>query len=71
MEAKTDFSSIRSNVAVFKHNYYFEVTIKTKGLMQVGWCTLATEFNYSNGVGDDATSYAYDGFRKMKWNGGR
>lgn len=31
--------------------------------MQIGWCTLATPFMAENGVGDDETSYAYDGFR--------
>mgnify|MGYP001607487457 CR=1 FL=1 len=31
--------------------------------MQIGWCTLATPFIAENGVGDDETSYAFDGFR--------
>lgn len=38
------------------------------GLMQIGWCTLATPFVSENGVGDDETSYAFDGFRVKKWN---
>ena len=38
--------------------------------MQIGWCTLATPFTDGNGVGDDETSYAYDGFRLKKWNSG-
>ena len=37
--------------------------------MQVGWCTLATPFMAENGVGDDESSYAYDGYREKKWNG--
>ena len=37
--------------------------------MQIGWCTLATPFMLENGVGDDETSYAFDGFRMKKWNG--
>jgi Kip1 ubiquitination-promoting complex protein 1 len=36
--------------------------------MQIGWSTLATPFMPENGVGDDETSYAYDGFRIKKWN---
>jgi Kip1 ubiquitination-promoting complex protein 1 len=36
--------------------------------MQIGWCTLATPFLHDNGVGDDPTSYAYDGNRVKKWN---
>lgn len=60
--------SVRANTAVFKGRYYYEVTLKTRGLMQIGWCTLATPFNNENGVGDDATSFSYDGFRMKKWN---
>jgi Kip1 ubiquitination-promoting complex protein 1 len=36
--------------------------------MQIGWCTLATPFTRDGGVGDDETSYAYDGFRVKKWH---
>lgn len=36
--------------------------------MQIGWCTLATPFVHDKGVGDDPTSYAYDGNRVKKWN---
>ena len=36
--------------------------------MQIGWCTLATPFNHENGVGDDASSFSYDGLRVKKWN---
>jgi SPRY domain len=37
--------------------------------MQIGWCTLATSFSPDRGVGDDETSYAFDGYRVKKWNG--
>ena len=36
--------------------------------MQIGWCTLQTVMNSQRGVGDDPTSYAYDGYRIKKWN---
>lgn len=36
--------------------------------MQLGWCTFATPFTHDRGVGDDDTSYAYDGYRIKKWN---
>ena len=39
--------------------------------MQIGWCTLATPFIREDGVGDDSTSYAYDGGRVRKWNNGQ
>ena len=63
IEGVTKFSSIRANTAVFSGRYYYEVRIMTAGLMQIGWCTLATPFVHDRGVGDDDTSYAFDGFR--------
>jgi Kip1 ubiquitination-promoting complex protein 1 len=36
--------------------------------MQIGWCTFATPFTHESGVGDNETSYAYDGYRVKKWN---
>lgn len=40
----------------------------TSGVMQLGWCTQSTQFRLSDGVGDDPTSYAFDGERRCKWN---
>ena len=42
----------------------------TQGIMQIGWCTFATPFSGDSGIGDDDTSYAYDGSRVKKWNNG-
>jgi Kip1 ubiquitination-promoting complex protein 1 len=56
-------------VAVFSGKYFFEVHLLTGGLMQIGWCTYATPFQPERGVGDDETSYAFDGYRVKKWNG--
>lgn len=68
MEAKSSFLSIRANTAIFAECYYYEVTLLSNGLMQIGWCTLTTEFTHENGVGDSPHSYAYDGYRVKKWN---
>ncbi len=68
IEGVSRFSSIRANTAVFSGRYYYEVKIFTDGIMQIGWCTLATPFLHDRGVGDDPTSYAYDGNRVKKWN---
>lgn len=68
VEALTSYASVKANVAVFSGKYYFEVRLLTAGVMQIGWCTLATYFSEQYGVGDDATSYAYDGARIKKWN---
>ena len=42
--------------------------MNTNKLSQIGWCQLKTEFNSQNGVGDDLTSYAYDGYRNCIWH---
>lgn len=68
VEATSNFVSIRANTGVFSGRYYYEVQLKTNGLMQIGWSTLQTPFSFQRGVGDDVTSYAYDGHRIKKWN---
>ena len=68
VEAKSSFVSIRANTAVFSDTFYYEVTLLSDGLMQIGWCSINTTFNNSDGVGDSTNSYAYDGFRVEKWN---
>ena len=60
--------SIRANTAVFKESFYYEVTLLSDGLMQIGWCSLNTPFSSQDGVGDSQNSYAYDGYRVEKWN---
>lgn len=62
VESSSSSGGVRADTAVFgKGRYYYECKILSQGLMQIGWCTLATPFNNENGVGDDETSYAYDG----------
>ena len=68
IEAKSSFVSIRANTAVFRDCFYYEVTLLTDGLMQIGWCSRGTKFSRTNGVGDSPNSYAYDGYRVEKWN---
>ncbi len=59
---------MRANTAVFKHCYFYEVTLLSDGIMQIGWCSINTQFTSQNGVGDSPNSYAYDGYRVEKWN---
>lgn len=66
-EASSQFASVRANTGIFKGVFYYEVLLKTDGLMQIGWCTLLTPFTYDDGVGDDESSFAFDGFRVKKW----
>lgn len=55
---------------------YYEVTIVTGGLAQIGWAYLFgdTPFSPNNdlgdGVGDDSSSFGVDGSRKLKFHAG-
>lgn len=66
--ATSNFATVRANTAVTKECYYYEVTLLSDGLMQIGWCQINSSFNHDDGVGDSESSYAYDGFRCMKWH---
>ena len=69
IEAIQSFSGARTNTCVTKGKWCYEVEIITNGLLQLGWCQLSTPFTSRLGVGDDITSYAVDGWRKVKWHG--
>lgn len=52
---------------------YFEVQVVSAGLAQVGWADLtdfAPDTDSGDGVGDVGSSYAFDGSRCKKFNGG-
>ena len=50
--------------------WYYEVTLESDGLMQIGWCGGKFECDplRGQGVGDHVRSWAFDGLRKKKWN---
>nr|XP_032822269.1 E3 ubiquitin-protein ligase RNF123 isoform X1 [Petromyzon marinus]XP_032822271.1 E3 ubiquitin-protein ligase RNF123 isoform X2 [Petromyzon marinus] len=64
----SNFSTIRATTCVHTGKWMYEVLLSSKGLMQIGWCTLDCRFNQEEGVGDTPNSYAYDGNRVRKWN---
>ena len=69
-----NFNTIVANVRVWGGKWYYEVTLSTHGLMQIGWVTNCfTPVPQSGvGVGDDLTghSWSIDLFRKLKWRKG-
>ena len=65
------FTSIRTNNCVFKGRWCYEVLLLSNNLIQMGWCQLNTPFKHKDGVGDDPTSYSYDGHRVVKWHAGK
>ncbi|KAL3859970.1 hypothetical protein ACJMK2_010148 [Sinanodonta woodiana] len=74
LEARCDassFESVRSTFQVDSGVWYYEVTVITAGVMQIGWATKDSSFlNHEGyGIGDDEFSIAYDGCRQRIWYG--
>ncbi|CAD5122097.1 DgyrCDS10547 [Dimorphilus gyrociliatus] len=72
LEARCDASSFESVRCTFNVNsgcWYYEVTVVTSGVMQIGWATKQSKFlNYEGyGIGDDEYSISYDGCRQLIW----
>ncbi|KAK2188973.1 hypothetical protein NP493_119g10019 [Ridgeia piscesae] len=72
LEARCDassFESVRCTFQVDSGIWYYEVTVVTAGVMQIGWATKDSKFlNYEGyGIGDDEYSVAYDGCRQLIW----
>jgi hypothetical protein len=78
-----DSEKTRERIRGSSGGIYVEYTIRTAGLAQVGWVrvggleddasgggTFMPNSDAGDGVGDDATSYGYDGSRGLKFHGG-
>ena len=52
-----------------REKWYYEVTLLTGGLMQLGWAGPLFQCNpiRGQGVGDHVYSWAFDGFRQKRW----
>ncbi|XP_074974431.1 RING finger and SPRY domain-containing protein 1 isoform X2 [Caretta caretta] len=76
LEARCDassFESVRCTFCVDSGVWYYEVTVITSGVMQIGWATKDSKFlNHEGyGIGDDEYSCAYDGCRQLIWYNAR
>ncbi|CAO4360337.1 unnamed protein product [Caenorhabditis nigoni] len=72
LEARCDvssFESVRCTFEVMDGVWYYEATVLTSGVMQIGLATKRSRFlNHEGyGIGDDASSVAYDGCRQLVW----
>lgn len=72
LEARCDassFESVRCTFQVDSGIWYYEVTLLTDGVMQIGWATKSSSFlNHEGyGIGDDEYSMSYDGCRQLIW----
>ncbi|KAF9974246.1 hypothetical protein BGZ73_002391 [Actinomortierella ambigua] len=68
----SSFESIRATVSVTCGKWYYEVTVLTSGIMQIGWATPQCRFcpDEGTGVGDDLFGFSYDGCRNLLWANG-
>uniref|UniRef100_A0A1B6LFK8 RING finger and SPRY domain-containing protein 1 n=1 Tax=Graphocephala atropunctata TaxID=36148 RepID=A0A1B6LFK8_9HEMI len=76
LEARCDaysFESVRCTFQVDSGVWYYETTILSCGVMQIGWATKNSKFlNHEGyGIGDDECSIAYDGCRQLVWYNAR
>lgn len=76
LEARCDaysFESVRCTAHADRGVWYYEATVVTPGVMQIGWATRQSTFlNHEGyGIGDDACSLAYDGCRRLIWHDAR
>eukprot|EP00095_Tigriopus_kingsejongensis_P006267 maker-scaffold990_size72856-snap-gene-0.13 protein:Tk06267 transcript:maker-scaffold990_size72856-snap-gene-0.13-mRNA-1 annotation:"ring finger and spry domain-containing protein 1-like" len=74
LEARSDalsFESIRCTSQVRSGIWYYEATVITSGIMQIGWAAKDSKFlNHDGyGIGDDEYSVAFDGCRQLLWHG--
>ncbi|XKL59777.1 hypothetical protein PGB90_000793 [Kerria lacca] len=72
IEARCDAHSFESVRCTFQINHgiwYYEATILSSGVMQIGWATINSLFRNHEGygIGDDEYSISYDGCRQQLW----
>lgn len=51
VNARSNFSTMRANTAVYQGKWLYEIQLGTKGLMQIGWSTVNCKFTQESGVG--------------------
>ncbi|KAK9499487.1 hypothetical protein O3M35_002517 [Rhynocoris fuscipes] len=73
LEARCDaytFESVRCTYPVSDGAWYYEASLLSPGVMQIGWATKLSKFlNHEGyGIGDDEYSIAYDGCRELVWH---
>lgn len=66
------FGTVTANCTVYKGMWYYEVTLLSCGLMQIGWAasTNVSKPEEGVGVGDTTTSWSIDLFRRVRWHNG-
>lgn len=55
--SQSAFSTLKSNACVIAGRYMYEIQLKSKGVMQIGFCSSHCKFTQDTGVGDTRYSY--------------
>jgi Kip1 ubiquitination-promoting complex protein 1 len=66
--SQSAFSTLKANCCVFAGKFMYEVQLKSKGVMQIGFCSAQCRFTQDTGVGDTKHSYGLDGSKKRLWH---
>jgi Kip1 ubiquitination-promoting complex protein 1 len=66
--SQSAFSTNRANACVYSGKFMYEVQLKSKGVMQIGFCSAQCSFTQDTGVGDTKHSYGLDGSKKRLWH---
>jgi len=74
LKGNGNFATVRlGHIELRRGVWYYEVTLLTEGLMQIGWAQTGFSSNSESGdgVGDDDQSWSYDGYRQCVWHAGK
>eukprot|EP00948_MAST-09A_sp_MAST-9A-sp1_P000518 g518.t1 len=69
-----DHTIFENNKHLLRNSLYFELEVLVPGLAQVGFAVVESfhpDEMAGSGVGDDAVSWAYDGYRVQAWHKGK
>lgn len=66
--SKSVFATLKANCCVFRGRWMYEVHLRTKGIMQIGFCSAQCAFSSDCGVGDTRNSYSWDGSKQRLWH---
>ena len=66
--SQSAFSTLRANACIYAGKCMYEVQLKSKGVMQIGFCSSQCKFTQDTGVGDTKHSYGLDGSKKRLWH---
>lgn len=68
IQSQSPFSTVKANCCVYRGKWMYEVQLRSKGIMQIGWCSAKCKFTDDTGIGDTPNSYGLDGSKQRLWN---